>query len=321
MLRAFDRNSEVTITAWQGYAHSPDALVGVWKHCTSKGVKFVHGEETGKVEEVIYSSADSPSISTHKEPGRGSGVDSKCRASRQPTAGSMPPNLTICALGAQGFPDWVKFTTARCWSVAHVQLSEDKAGFLRGISTTNVQDLGFFFEPDPRTRLLKLCPLDTGYTNVVKDGMSLPPADELPSPQEFIPREDEQKLRQVLSETFPEWRTGRSCRRSCAGSRTRSTSEFCIYFVPNTSGSVVTLFGDSGHGFKITLVFGTWVVQLLDEGRQALPRWRWRTTDLRGQDWGQGRSAGVLRSGRELSEESEESDRRCNRLDCSTDRA
>ena len=272
-----------------GYAHSSDTLLGIWKYCASKGVKFVHGEKAGKVEELVYSNADSYSAPAHKEPGQGSAPDPTCTGVKTADGKYHAANMTICALGAQGaslLPEVGRFTTARCWSVAHVQLSEDEVDLLRGIPTTNVRDLGFFFEPDPKTRLFKLCPLGTGYTNTTEDGVSLPPADELPPPQDFIPREDEQKLRQLLRETFP-WMADRPFveKKLCWFSDTVD-SEFCIDFVPNTNKSVVALSGDSGHGFKMMPIFGKWVVQLLNDGQQVLPRWQWRTTDLRGQNWG-----------------------------------
>ena len=326
-IRRLDRSKDFREYTWQysgplngfrgyynrlaGYAHSSDALLGIWKYCASKGVKFVQGEKAGKVGELVYSHANSSSTSIHKEPGGVSAMDCKCTGVKTADGKFHAADVTICALGAQGaslLPGLGNFTTARCWSVAHVQLSEDEVSFLRGIPTTNVRDLGFFFEPDPKTRLFKLCPLGTGYTNTGKDGVSLPPAGEIPPPQDFIPREDEQKLRQLLRETFP-WMADRPFveKKLCWFSDTVD-SEFCIDFVPNTSGSVVALSGDSGHGFKMMPVFGKWVVQLLDDGQQALPRWQWRMSDLRGEDWGKAISWRIG-EGRELSDLIKENDK------------
>ena len=294
-----------------GYARSSDALLGVWKYCASKGVKFIQGEKAGKVEELVYSNADSSSASTHEEPGQEVLPDPTCIGVKTADGKFHAANMTICALGAQGaslLPGLGRFTTARCWSVAHVQLSSDEANLLRGIPTTNVRDLGFFFEPDAKTRLFKLCPLGTGYTNTTADGVSLPPPEELPPPQDFIPREDELKLRRLLRETFP-WMADRPFveKKLCWFSDTVN-SEFCIDFVPNTNGSVVALSGDSGHGFKMMPIFGKWVVKLLEDGQQMLPRWQWRTTDLRGQDWGNAVSWRIG-EGRELSDLIEENNK------------
>ena len=113
-----------------GYAHSADALKGLWEHCASRGVRFILGEEAGKVEKLVYQ-------------GR------KCTGIATADGRTHEADLVICALGAHGaslLPHLGKFVVGRCWSVAHVQLSEEECNFLRGIPTTNVRDLGFFFE-------------------------------------------------------------------------------------------------------------------------------------------------------------------------------
>lgn len=253
-----------------GYAHSADTLKGLWQHCAASGVRFVLGKTHGKVTQLVYS-------------GR------KCTGVQTANGKTHSAELTICALGAHSaslIPAVGKFISARCWSVAHVQLSEDETNFLRGIPTTNIRDLGFFFEPDPKTRLFKLCPLGVGFTNTDKDGVSLPPSDRLPPPQDFIPVEDERKLRQLLRETFP-WMADRPLvdQKLCWFADT-ADSEFCIDFVPNTDRSLICLSGDSGHGFKMMPIFGKWVMELVERGQQPLERWQWRTEDKRGQDWG-----------------------------------
>lgn len=64
--------------------------------------------------------------------------------------------------------------------------------------------------------------------------------------------------------------------------------EYCIDFVSGTSESLVVLSGDSGHGFKMMPVFGKWFVELLERGKQKLPRWQWTATKMGKEDknWG-----------------------------------
>ena len=277
-----------------GYAHSADALRGIWEHCANKGVKFILGESAGKVVELLYGDETSDagnaafaSSSTGSGPQAGQG-QGRCIGAKTADGRDHLADLTICALGAHGaslIPSLGNFVVARCWSVAHVQLTEAESDYLRGIPTTNVRDLGFFFEPDPKTRLFKLCPLGTGYTNTGKDGISLPPGEVLPPPQDYIPLEDEQKLRQLLRETFP-WMAERAFveQKLCWFADT-ADSEYCIDFVPGTKQSLVVLSGDSGHGFKMMPSFGKWVLDLLGNKEQRLSRWQWRNTDSRGKDW------------------------------------
>ena len=283
-----------------GYAHSADTVRGTWEHCANRGVKFIMGEQAGKAVELLYDNTTaftSPSTGSGPRESDGKG---RCVGVKTADGKRHMADLTICALGAYGaslIPSLGKFAVARCWSVAHVQLTEAETDYLRGIPTTNVRDLGFFFEPDPKTRLFKLCPLGTGYTNTDDDGISLPPGDRLPPPQDYIPLEDEQKLRQLLRETFP-WMAERPFveEKLCWFADT-ADSEYCIDFVPGTDDSLVVLSGDSGHGFKMMPVFGKWVVGLLENKRQRLPRWQWRSTDLRGRDWGRSISWRIGKSG------------------------
>ena len=257
-----------------GYAHSGNALHGIFLHCATLGIKFVLGKSHGTVTEIVY---------------QGQGSSRKCTSVRTADGKTHPATKTIVALGAWGasvVPEMGRFVTARSWSVAHVQLTEQECDYLRGLPVLNVRDLGFFFEPDPATRLFKLCPLGAGFTNTDKEGTSLPPMDRIPPPQDFIPEEDEIKLRKLLQETFP-WMADRPFvdKKICWFADT-SDSEYCIDFLPETNKSVVVLSGDSGHGFKMMPIFGKWVVDLFNKGEQNIDRWRWKTQDERGQSWG-----------------------------------
>ncbi|CZT15890.1 related to FAD-dependent oxidoreductase [Ramularia collo-cygni] len=256
-----------------GYAHSADALHGIWLHCASRGVRFILGDSIGKVSAIIYSGSRATGLVT---------ADGRRHLA----------DLVIVALGAHAaslIPSVGKFATARAWSVAHIQLSPSETNFLRGIPTTNIRDLGFFFEPDPATNLFKLCPLGVGYTNTSPStGISLPPMDILPPPQDFIPWEDEVKLRRLLRETFP-WMADRPFvdKKLCWFSDTED-SDYLVDFVPDTESSVICLSGDSGHGFKMMPVFGEWVVDLIRKGKQNEGRWKWKNVDLTGKNWGEG---------------------------------
>lgn len=259
-----------------GYAHSSDTLHATMLHCAANGVRFVTGEKAGRVVELVYDAQTGP--------------DPVCIGVKTADDQFHAAKTTICALGAYGaklIPQLGDFIVARCWSVAHVQLTKKEADLLRGLPTTNVRDLGFFFEPDPETRLFKLCPLGAGFTNRSgrADGVSLPPGDMLPPPQDFIPVEDERKLRRLLGEMLP-WMAERPFvdKKLCWFADTKD-SNFCIDFVPGTNRSVVALSGDSGHGFKMMPIFGKWVVELLEAGRQSEQRWRWRDVHGKGDSW------------------------------------
>lgn len=276
-----------------GYAHSANALKGIQQYCASRGVRFLLGEQTGKVDALLYESSG------------------RCVGVRTANGLKHAARTVICALGASNaglIPEIGNFTVARCWSVAHVQLTEDEADLLRGIPVVNVRDLGFYFEPDPATKLFKLCPLGAGFTNTNSAGTSLPPANaSSPGWTGFIPLEDERKLRMLLRQTLP-WMADRPFvdNKFCWFSDT-SDSEYCIDFVPGTSNSVVVLAGDSGHGFKMMPVVGQWVRDLIETGHQKLSRWKWKSPGASGAEWGSSVSwrIGAAREMGELIEEYE----------------
>jgi sarcosine oxidase / L-pipecolate oxidase len=200
--------------------------------------------------------------------------------------------------GASLVPQLGNFNVARCWSVAHVQLTPRECDVLRGIPIINARDLGFYFEPDPATRLLKLSPLGVGFSNYKQTkglpGVSLPPsplgdADAVGvALKDYVPLEDELKMRLLLRETLP-WLADRPFvdKKMCWFSDT-ANSEYCTDFVPGTGDSLVVLSGDSGHGFKMMPMFGEWVCDLLGHGEQQHQRWKWRAVEGEGQtaDWG-----------------------------------
>lgn len=267
-----------------GYAHSSNAMRGLHLHLSSRGAKFALGPQRGKSVELLYNT-EKPASSR------------RCVGFRTADGRTHHTRHTILCLGANAatlIPAIGNFVVAKCWSVAHVQLTESECDYLRGIPVLNVRDLGFFFEPDPATKLLKICPLGAGFVNTDERlGISLPPqleltsdSDPLPAPQDYIPAADEIKLRRLLQETLP-WLADRPFvdQRMCWFADT-ADSEYCVDFVPDTEDSLIVLSGDSGHGFKMMPIVGQWVVKLLEDRKQVLPRWRWKTIEKPGKAWG-----------------------------------
>ncbi|KEF55113.1 uncharacterized protein A1O9_08766 [Exophiala aquamarina CBS 119918] len=266
----------------EGYAHSSNALRGIFTLLVGQGVKFLLGPDEGQVVELLNDA------SAGKE-----GTSRRCTGVRTRGGKLHTAQVTICALGAYGaslVPQLGTFNVARCWSVAHIQLTNSECDILRGLPIVNIRDLGFYFEPDPATRLLKLCHLGAGFSNTDRStGISLPPLNDhdSSSAQTYIPLEDERQLRTMLRETLP-WLANRPFvdTKLCWFSDTRD-SDYCIDFVPDTEKSLVVLSGDSGHGFKMMPVFGKWVKDLLAKGEQSLLRWQWKVVeDGASGDWG-----------------------------------
>ncbi len=239
-----------------GYASAADALSAIYSACVALGVTVRLGTA---VRSLTYDDNDDV-----------------CTGAVTAAGERHAAAVTVLALGASlaaVLPQIGRQVVAKAASVAHVQLTAEEAARLRGIPVTYARDLGFFFEPDARSGLLKLCPSGAGYTNrgpPPAAGPSLPPDD-----NDFIPARDEAAIRRLLRETLPALADRPLVgRRVCWWADTADT-EYVIDFVPGKKGLVVVT-GDSGHGFKMLPTAGQWVRDVLEKGRQDIARWRWK---------------------------------------------
>ncbi|KAL5590487.1 hypothetical protein FOBRF1_014044 [Fusarium oxysporum] len=261
---------------FDGYAHSGNALRSIFLATRAQGVKYILGA-AGAVSEIVYEKTSS---------GR--------KAKGVKTTGGLfyPSNLVIVSVGAAGaklVPEIGKQLVAKSWSVAHLHLTDDETSALRGIPVTYARDLGFFFEPDPKTNLLKLCPMGGGFINTdPKTGISHAPTDLKQSA--FLPDGDENQLRELVRQTLPQFADRPFVKKTLCWFADTADSDFIIDYVPSTSSSVLFLSGDSGHGFKFFPIFGGFVTDLLqsENGEQPEARWRWKNPkpDEGKGDWG-----------------------------------
>ncbi|CAG7558187.1 unnamed protein product [Fusarium equiseti] len=261
---------------FDGYANSGSALRSIYQATKAQGVKFILGT-AGAVSEIVYENTSS---------GR--------KAKGVKTTGGLfyPSKFVIISVGAAGsklVPEIGKQLVAKSWSVAHLHLTDDETAALRGIPVTYARDLGFFFEPDTKTNLLKLCPMGGGFINTDPNtGVSHAPSDLKQSA--FLPEDDDKQLRELVKQTLPQFADRPFVKKTLCWFADTVGSDFIIDYVPDTSSSVLFLSGDSGHGFKFFPIFGEWVKNLLesDKGEQPVARWRWKNpkTDEKQGDWG-----------------------------------
>ncbi|KAI1495431.1 FAD dependent oxidoreductase [Biscogniauxia marginata] len=244
------------LNGFAGYAHAADALTAMYSACCALGVKICLGEE---VRSLVY-------------------TGDTCAGAIVTSGTQYSAELTIITLGASlgaVLPQTGRQITAKAWPVAHIQLTPDEAATLRGIPVTYARDLGFFFEPDHRTNLLKICPSGAGYTNYMrivdaKYDISIPKDD-----NDFITEQDEIMIRKLLRETLPTLADRPLINRRMCWCADTADSEYVIDFVPGKKG-VMIVAGDSGHAFKMLPLVGEWVNEVVSAGQQEKRRWRWK---------------------------------------------
>ena len=242
-----------------GYAHASDALHATYAACCDLGVRFKLGDG---VEKLMFDG-------------------DRCVGASTTGGAHYSADVVVVTLGASVarlIPSLGGQVTAKAWSVAHVQLSPSEASKLRNIPVTYARDLGFFFEPDPRTHMLKLCPSGAGITNYSGTNVSLPPED-----SSYIPKHDEELLRRLLRETLPALADRPLVHNRMCWVADTKDSDYIIDNVKGKRGLVVAS-GDSGHGFKMLPVVGKWIQKVIEEGRQSEARWCWKQDSDGGED-------------------------------------
>lgn len=234
-----------------GWAHATDSMHAVYSACCALGVKFKLGDG---VEKLAWNG-------------------DTCVGAYTASGKLYAADVVVVALGAsvaKVVPELAPQITAKAFAVAHIQLTPAEAAKLRGIPVTYARDLGFFFEPDPRTGLLKLCPSGGGITNYSGTKVSIPPTD-----NSYIPAHDEEAIRKILRETLPSLADRPLINKHMCWVADTRDSAYVFDYLPGRKGIMVAT-GDSGTAFKMLPTAGKWIKKVIEEEKQTEPRWQWK---------------------------------------------
>ncbi|KAK5041969.1 hypothetical protein LTR13_001774 [Exophiala sideris] len=180
---------------------------------------------------------------------------------------------------------------AKCWTLAHIQLSPDECAAFKNIPVVMNLEEGFFFEPSEDGQI-KICNEFPGFTHKVTlaDGRKASePRSNAQNPEDTIPHQSRREIRDLLAKTIPQFKdrpfvVEKVC--WCADTRDRN---WLLDVHPHHPRLVVAT-GDSGSAFKMLPVMGKYISDLV-EGKSLDPMlkkaWRWRPDKLSGdQRWG-----------------------------------
>lgn len=168
-----------------GWAHARDALVAAVREAQRLGVKFVTGSPEGKVITLIFEHNDVRGAVT---------ADGTIWRADQ---------TFLCAGASAGqFLDFQQQLRSTAWTLVHIALDHEERALYKNIPVIFNIEKGFFFEPDEERGEIKICDEHPGYTNMEQLSDGTPQS--IPFEKTQVPKESEDRVRALLSETMPQ---------------------------------------------------------------------------------------------------------------------
>ncbi len=252
-----------------GWVHARKALVATIREAEKLGVKFICGENQGRVVELVV---DSTNI---------------VRGVKTVDGREHLADRTVLCSGANACQllDMKDQLRPTAWTLAHINLTPEEAKSYRDLPVLFNVERGFFMEPDADNHEMKICDEHPGYCNFVTDPKT-GRLSSVPFARRQIPKTSEEGIRTFLRETMPYFADrpfsfARIC--WCADTPNRA---FLITPHPELSGLVLGV-GGSGHGFMQIPVIGKYIVDCMEDklDERMVRSWRWRPETAVNRDW------------------------------------
>ncbi|CAN6631594.1 hypothetical protein TRVA0_013S01134 [Trichomonascus vanleenenianus] len=248
-----------------GWAHARKAMESAAAEAARLGVNFVSGAN-GEVKELAIDNSTG-----------------KCIGVVTASGNTITADRIIVSAGANAalIADFKGQLQAKCFTLAHIKLTEEENKLIKDTPVLFNYERGFFFEADEEKSEMKICNEFPGYTNLDENGESVPVA------RHEIPLEAEQGIRDLLRETIPEladkpFVKARIC--WCTDSPDRNL----ILTTHPEHDNVVLASGDSGKSYMLIPIIGKYISAIAIGGNEALSegdrecfRWRPETSKLR----------------------------------------
>lgn len=264
----FQQNSvsDTTEVKWNpesGLAHAANSLKAVYEEAVNLGVKFHFGDS-------------GHAVSIEKS---GNIVSVVSKDGSKYTAGKI-----ILSLGAStgSLVDLKEQQAATGLFVTHIRLSEQEFEQYKRMPIVFDSKMGYFFPPDPATRILKICLPGSGASNFVTDPFNSSKSKSLPrfktqNPEDTMPVHGTEQAKRILKQYTPDLAYHRLFDHKACWIADTSDSHFIIDKVPGCDLLYVAS-GDSGHAFKFLPNIGQYIRQRLEDklDMELAYLWRWK---------------------------------------------
>ncbi|KAI8309354.1 hypothetical protein K4K61_001813 [Colletotrichum sp. SAR11_59] len=249
-----------------GWAHSRKSLEKWGKEALDLGVKFISG-------------ARGTMTGLHLD---GSGrLDGIKVASGDIVRGDR---YILCtgAASPEVLPELSQELWTKCWTLGHVELTEEEVSQWKGIPVVDNFELGFTFEPDPETRWMKICDNNPGYQ--YRLGTYTDPSGKVEHysipryasthPEDGIPDEAAKAINRFIDVVMPQF-SGRPLLGARVCWCTDSPDAHWLIDNHPKYPSLLLGTGDSGHAFKMFPIIGDYIADAL-EGKPRGLRKEWK---------------------------------------------
>ncbi|KAF6831612.1 fructosyl amine:oxygen oxidoreductase [Colletotrichum plurivorum] len=252
-----------------GWAHSRKAIEKWGQAAADLGVKFVSGPE-GTMAGLRLDAS-----------GKLDGVEV---ASGNVVRGDL---YVLCtgAASPEVLPELSREMWTKCWTLAHVELSEEEVAQWRGVPVIDNFELGFTFEPDPETRWMKICDNNPGYQ--YRLGTYTDPSGKVEHysvpryasahPDDGIPEEAAKAINRFVDVVMPQF-SGRPLLGARVCWCTDSPDAHWLIDNHPKHPELLLATGDSGHAFKMFPIIGDYIADAL-EGKPRGLRKEWKYGD------------------------------------------
>lgn len=169
--------------------------------------------------------------------------------------------------------------TARCWTVGHIQLTDEEAAPLRGMPVVDHADLGFFFEPSKDNRI-KLANAFAGFTHY-QHHTHTDRLTSIPPDYKFkIPQESHNALVELKNTVLPQFKDKEIIDKMICWCLDSDDGGWIIDYMHSNDRLVVAT-GDCGMAFKFLPTIGKYICDALE---RKLPKemyevWKWRAME------------------------------------------